>query len=89
MVNIEDFYSKLVEINKKSHKDINMYYTGYIMITKIDNYENIHSVNPLYLIINSAIGYFKKKIGEKYLILDLKKGMKKFFLELYQKLKRF
>ena len=32
--------------------------------------ENIHSVNPLYLTIYSATGYFKEKYGEKYLILD-------------------
>ena len=70
MVNIEDFHSNLLEINKKSHKDINIYYIGYIMIKKFDDYENIHSVNPLYLIINSATGYFKEKNSEKYLILD-------------------
>ena len=35
------------------------------MIKKFDNYENIHSVNPLCLIINSATGYFKEKNGEK------------------------
>ena len=32
--------------------------------------ENIHSVNPLYLIIYSATGHFKEKNGEKYLIID-------------------
>ena len=41
------------------------------MIKKIGNCKNIHSVNPLYLIIYSATGYFKEKNGEKYLILDL------------------
>ena len=35
------------------------------MIKKFDDYENIHSVNPLCLIINSATGYFKEKNGEK------------------------
>ena len=34
------------------------------------DYENIHSVNSLYLIIHSATGYFKEKNGEKYLIID-------------------
>ena len=43
---------------------------GYITIKKIGDYENIHSINPLYLIIPSATGYFKEKYGEKYLILD-------------------
>ena len=70
MVNIKDFYSNLLEINKKSHKDINIYYTGYIMIKKFSDCENIHSVNPLHLIINSVTGYFKERNGEKYLIID-------------------
>ena len=39
-------------------------------LKKIGNYENIHSVNPLYLIFYSATGYFKEENGEKYLILD-------------------
>ena len=39
-------------------------------IKKIGDCENIHSVNPLYLMIDSATGYSKEKYGEKYLILD-------------------
>ena len=34
------------------------------------DYENIRSVNPSYLIIHSATGYFEEKYNEKYLILD-------------------
>ena len=41
MVNIEDFHSNLLNIEKKSHKDIDIYYIGYIMIKKFDDYENI------------------------------------------------
>ena len=37
---------------------------------KFNDCEHIHSVNPLYLIIHSATGYFKEKNGEKYLIID-------------------
>ena len=70
MVNIKDFHSNLLNIEKKSHKDIDIYYIGYIMIKKFSDYENIHSVSPLYLIIHSATGYFKEKNGEKYLIID-------------------
>ena len=65
MVNIKDFCSNLLEINKKSHKDIDIYYIGYIIIKKFSDQENIHSVNHLYLVINSATGYFKGKNGEK------------------------
>ena len=70
MVNIKDFHSNLLNIEKKSHKDINIYYIGYIIIKKFSDYKNIHSVNPLYLTINFTTGYFKEKNGEKYLILD-------------------
>ena len=53
---------KILRIDKKSYKDIDIYYIGYITIKKFDKFsdhENIHSVNLLYLIFNSATGYFK------------------------------
>ena len=62
MVNIEAFHSNLLKINKKSHKDINIYYTGYITIKKFSDYENIHSINPLYLIIILLLDILKKKM---------------------------
>ena len=70
MINIKDFHSNLLNIEKKSHKDIDIYYIGYIIVKKFSDYENIRSVNPLYLIINSATGYFKEKNDENYLIID-------------------
>ena len=70
IINIKDFHSNLLRIDKKQYKDIDIYYIGYITVKKIDDCQNINSVNPLYLIIHSAIGYFKEKYGEKYLILD-------------------
>ena len=60
----------LLKIDKKHYKHFDIYYIGYIMIKKIGDYKNIHSVNLLYLIIYSATGYFKEKNGEKYLIID-------------------
>ena len=71
IINIKDFHSNLLKIDKKQYKDIDIYYIGYITIKNFGDCENIHSVNPLYLIIYSATGYFKEKYGEKYLILDL------------------
>ena len=70
MINIKNFHSNLLKIDKKSHEDINIYYIGYITIKKFSDCENIHSVNPSYLIINTATGHFKEKSGKKYLILD-------------------
>ena len=70
MINIKNFHSNLLKIDKKPDKDFDIYYIGYITIKKIDNCKNIHSIDPLYLIIHSATGYFKEKNGEKYLIVD-------------------
>ena len=39
-------------------------------IKKIDDYENIYSVNPLYLLVNHASGYIEEKNGNKHLIFD-------------------
>ena len=61
MVKIGDFHSNLLEIDKKSHNDINVYFIGYVTIKKFSEYENICKVNPLYLIIHCATYNFKKK----------------------------
>ena len=65
MINIKNFRSNLLKIDKKPYKNVDIYYIGYITIKKIDDFENIYSVNLLYLIIHSATGYFKEKYGEK------------------------
>ena len=70
MINLNNFNLKLLKINKKLYKDIDIYYIGYITIKKIDDYESIHSVNALYLLINHASGYIEEKNGNKYLLFD-------------------
>ena len=70
MINIKEFDSNLLKIDKKSYKDIGIYNIGYITIKKIDDYENIYSVNPLYLIIAHASGYIEEKGVNKYLVFD-------------------
>ena len=46
-INIKKFDPILLKVNRKSYKDIGIYNIGYITIKKIDDYENIYSVNPL------------------------------------------
>ena len=70
MININNFQSNLLTIDKKSRKDVDIYYIGYITIKKFGDCENIRSLNPLYLIIHSATGYFKEINREKYLIIS-------------------
>ena len=70
IIDLKDFDAKLLKIDKKSYKNIDIYYIGYITIKKIDDYESIYSVNPLYLRIDHANGYIEEKNGKKYLFFD-------------------
>ena len=61
IIHIKHFDSNLRKIDKKSYKNIDIYYIGYITIKKIDDYGNIYSVNPLYLVVKTADGYIEEK----------------------------
>ena len=61
IIDIRNFQSNLLKIDKKPYKDVDIYYTGYITIKKFDDCENIYSINPLYLTIYPATGYFTEK----------------------------
>ena len=87
MINVENFHSNLLKIDKKLHEDIDVYYISYIMIKKFSDCENNHSVNPLYLIIHSATGHFKEKYGEKYLIIDSTEKYEKAWSEIRSEIK--
>ena len=78
LINIKKFDSNLSKIDKKSYKDIGIYNIGSIIIKKIDDYENIYSVNPLYLIIDHASGYIEEKEVDKYFIFDSTDYFKKY-----------
>ena len=41
-----------------------------LQLKKIDDYENIYSVNPLYLAIAHASGYIEEKGINKYLVFN-------------------
>ena len=63
IINLKNFNSNLLKIDKKSNKNIDIYNIGYITIKKIDDYENIYSVNTLYLLVNHANGYIEENNG--------------------------
>ena len=69
-INLKDFDARLLKVDKKDYKEIDIYYIGYVSVEKIANCNNINSVNPLYLMINEMIGYFEEKNENKYLVLD-------------------
>ena len=70
IIDIRNFHSNLLIIDKTSHEELDIYYITYITSKTFSDCENIHNVNPLYLIIHSATEHFKEKKIEKYFILD-------------------
>ena len=93
-INLKDFDARLLKVDKKDYKEIDIYYIGYVTVKKIANCNNINSVNPLYLMIDKMIGHFEEKSGNKYLVLndvdenkEVSKNIKKFGKVLKKKLK--
>ena len=64
MVDIKNFDSNLLKLDKKSFRNIGVYFIGYI--TKKDEYK-INSVNPLYILVHRINGFIEEKKGSKYL----------------------
>ena len=59
----------------KNHTKTLAYSAGYITKKKIDDYENICSVNPLYLIIANVSGYIDEKdLHTLYMNIDHASG---------------
>ena len=60
-ISLKDFDARLLKVDKKNYKEIGIYYIGYVTVKKMANFNNINSVNPLYLLINEMIGAFEEK----------------------------
>ena len=70
MINVKNVDPILLKLDRKPYKDIGIYNIGYVSIKKIDDCENIYSVNPLYLLVNHDSGYIEEKGLNKYLIFN-------------------
>ena len=62
MINIRNFNSSLLKVNKKSCKEIGIYNIGYVTVKEIGHYENINSVN-----LNEVDGFIDESSRNKYL----------------------
>ena len=90
-INLKDFDARLLKVDKKDCKEIDIYYIGYVTVKKIANCNNINSVNPLYLMINEMIGLFEVISGNKYLVLedvDKNKEVSKKYEEVWEGVKK-
>ena len=68
MINNKNFDPNQINIDKKSYKNIDIYYIGNITIKNL-SYVSINSVSPLYLINNKVNGYIEECNRNKYLTL--------------------
>ena len=71
LINIKNFNSNNLKLDKKSVLGNDAHYIRYI--TKKTQW-NVNSVNPLHLKINKIKGHFKKVDGDKYLIISSENG---------------
>ena len=71
LINIKNFNSNNLKLDKKSVLGNDVYYIGYI--TKKPQW-NANSVNPLNLMINRIKGHFEEVDGDKYLIINSENG---------------
>ena len=63
IIDLKHFDAKLLKIDKKSFKGIDIYYIGYITKKKIgDIKKKICDISPLYLSIDHANGYIEEKM---------------------------
>ena len=71
MINIKNFHSNLLKIDKKLYKDIDYYYIGYIAIKKFGILlQEILKKKTTKILSSFSTGHFKEKNDVKYLILD-------------------
>ena len=70
MINLKNFESNLLKFHKNITKALIFNIFDTLQLKEIGDCENIHSLNPLYLLINQASRYIEEKCGNKYLIFD-------------------
>ena len=70
IIDLENFDSSLLKLDKQSYKNIGIYNIGCIANKKIADCKNIYSVNPLYLRITHTSRYIEEINENKYLIFD-------------------
>ena len=63
-LNVSNFETGNLKLDKKSWKDIDIYYIGYIDKSKPSDWK-VNSVNPLYLIVNKVFCFVGEKNGVK------------------------
>ena len=61
IIDLKIFDARLLKIDKKSYKNIDIYCIGYITIKKIVDCESIYSVNPFICVLIMQMDMLRKK----------------------------
>ena len=69
LINVLSFDASNLKLDKKSGKDIDIYYIAYVDKDKPSDWK-VNSVNPLYLIVDKVFCFVGEKNGVKYLKID-------------------
>ena len=69
LINVLHFEASNLKLDKRTWKDIDVYYIGYVDKDKPSDWK-VNSVNPIYLVINKVHGSISEKNGVKYLSVD-------------------
>ena len=90
-VNLENFKSNLLKINKSITKALIFTILDTFQLKKNGDFEIIYSVNPLYFLVNYTSGYIEEKNWNKYLIfgnsVNENKGLLKKYAEVWDGVK--
>ena len=74
LINLSNFSTNNLKLDKKTWRDLDIYYIGYADKNKPEDW-CVNSVNPLYLMINSVFCFVGEENGVKY--QKIGKGNKK------------
>ena len=72
IIDIKNFDSNNLKLDKKMYNDLDIYNIGHVTIKTIGQGYDVNSVNPLYLRIDNASGYIEEINEDKYLVFDVR-----------------
>ena len=85
LIRLWNFDERNLKLDKKSWKDIDIYYLGYV--DKKPEW-NVNSVNQLYLIVNGIYGSISEENGTKYLTISKPENVLKKYEQVFSKIKQ-
>ena len=85
LINLWNFNERNPKLDKKSWKNFNIYYLGYV--DKNPEW-HVNSVNQLYFIVNRVYESISEENGTKYLSIDKPENVLKKYKEVFSEIKQ-